>query len=179
MPKRCKLCVWCAYKSNRNAGQGLDLCHVRPPPPAKSTLINPKRGGQPGRPELAVGISANMWQIDQKFALRGIEKDFVLAQRLALLPKWNQVVGTVSGRYPRRKSGVLLSTVKRRNLSRFGHVCRHDTLPKIMLQGTVDGSRRRGRPRKSRKDDIKEWTGQSTSSLLRIAYDRGRWAVIV
>ena len=34
---------------------------------------------------------------------------------------------------------------------------------------TMDSSRRRGSPRKSRKDSIKEWTGQSMSSLLRIA----------
>ena len=63
-------------------------------------------------------------------------------------------------------------------LAWFDHVCRHDTLPKSILQGTVDGSRRTGRPRKSQKDNIKEWTGQSMSSLLRIADDRGRWAVI-
>ena len=56
---------------------------------------------------------------------------------------------------------LLLSTVKRRKLSWFGHVCRHDTLPKIILQGSVDGKRRRGRPRKSWKDNIKEWKGQS------------------
>ena len=49
----------------------------------------------------------------------------------------------------------LLSTVKRRKLSWFGHVCRHDTLPNIILQGTVDGRRRRGRPCKSRKNNIK------------------------
>ena len=42
---------------------------------------------------------------------------------------------------------LLLSTVKRRKLSWFGHARRHDTLPKIILQGTVDGGRRRGRPR--------------------------------
>ena len=35
----------------------------------------------------------------------------------------------------------------------------------------MNGSRRRGRPRKS-------WTGQSVLSLLRIADDRGRWTVI-
>ena len=48
---------------------------------------------------------------------------------------------------------LLLSTVKRRKLSWFGHICRHDTLLKFMLQGYVDGRRRRGRPRKS-------WKGQ-------------------
>ena len=35
----------------------------------------------------------------------------------------------------------------RTKLSRFGHVCRHDTLPKIILQGTEDGGSRRERRR--------------------------------
>ena len=46
-------------------------------------------------------------------------------------------------------------------LSWFGHVCRLDTLQKIILQRTVDGIRRRGRPGKS----WKEWPGQSMSSF--------------
>ena len=73
-----------------------------------------------------------------------------------------------------RRQELLLSTVKRRKLSWLGHVCRHNTLPNIILQRRVDGSRRRGIPRKSWKDNIKEWTGQSMSSLLRIAADRGQ-----
>ena len=46
---------------------------------------------------------------------------------------------------------IVKATVNRRKLSWFGHICRHDTLPKILQQGTVDGSRRRGRLRKSRR----------------------------
>ena len=34
------------------------------------------------------------------------------------------------------------------------------------------------RPRKSWHDNIKEWTGQSISSMLRIADDGSRWAAI-
>ena len=49
---------------------------------------------------------------------------------------------------------LLLSTVKRRKLSWFGHICRPLTLPKIKLQGSVDGRRRRVRPRKSWNDNI-------------------------
>ena len=71
---------------------------------------------------------------------------------------------------------LVLITVNRHKLSWFGHVC-HDTLPKIILQGTVDG-RRRGKPRKSWNDNIKEWTGRSMSSLLPIADDKGRCAGI-
>ena len=83
---------------------------------------------------------------------------------------WQQ---TLAGRQE-----LLLSTIERGKL-RFGHVCRHNTLPNIILQGTVDGRRRRGRPRKSWKDNINEWTGQSLSSLLRIVDDRSRWAPII
>ncbi|GFS00135.1 endonuclease-reverse transcriptase [Elysia marginata] len=41
----------------------------------------------------------------------------------------------------------LLATVKRRKLAWFGHVTRHDSLSKTILQGTVEGKRRRGRQR--------------------------------
>ena len=76
-----------------------------------------------------------------------------------------------------KRKELLVSTVKRCKLSWFGHVCRYDMLPKIILQETVD--RRRVRPRKSWKGNIKGWTGQSISSLLPIADDRrSRWAVI-
>ena len=63
-------------------------------------------------------------------------------------------------------------TVKRRKISWFGHACCHDTLPKIILQGTVGGSRHRGR-RKSWNDNIKEWTGQSMSLLFHVADEKG------
>ena len=68
----------------------------------------------------------------------------------------------------------------RRKLSWFSHVCRHDTLPKIILQGTVDSSRRRrtGRQRKLWRDNIKELTGLSLASLLHIPDDMSRWVTI-
>ena len=68
----------------------------------------------------------------------------------------------------------LLSTVKRRKLDWYGHVTRH-TLYVPVLQGTVEGKRRRGRQRKSWMDVIKEWTGCSFHTLLRTAEDRERW----
>ena len=67
-----------------------------------------------------------------------------------------------------RTSGAY--AVNRRKLSWFSHVCRHDTLPKI-LQGSVNGRRRRGRPHKSWKDNIKEWTTQSMLSLHKTGVD--------
>ena len=69
----------------------------------------------------------------------------------------------------------LLTTVKRRKLAWFGHVCRHNTLSKTIMQGTTPGSRKRGRPRKSWSDNVKEWTDMKTSELLLATGDRERW----
>ena len=71
---------------------------------------------------------------------------------------------------------LLLSTVKRLKLSWFGHVCRHDKLRKITLEGSMDERCHRVRPRKLWKDNSKEWTGQSMLSLLRVAEDMRRRA---
>ena len=69
----------------------------------------------------------------------------------------------------------LLATVKRRKLSWFGHVTRHNSLPKTILQGTVEGGRKRGRQVKSWMDNIKEWTRMDSPTLIRKAEDRNGW----
>ena len=50
----------------------------------------------------------------------------------------------------------LLTSVKRRRLKWYGHVTRSSGLAKTVLQGTVQGGRRRGRQRKRWEDNIKE-----------------------
>ena len=52
----------------------------------------------------------------------------------------------------------LLTSVKRRKLKWYGHVAQSSGLAKTILQGTVQGGRRRGRQRKRWEDTIKEWT---------------------
>ena len=52
-------------------------------------------------------------------------------------------------------------TVKRRKLKWYGHVTRSDGLTRVILQGIVEGRRRRGRPNKNWIDNIAEWTGKS------------------
>ena len=65
----------------------------------------------------------------------------------------------------------LLRTIKKRKLSYFGHVKRHHSLQKVMLEGQVEGRRGRGRPRRRWIDDLKEWTGMSVTELGRKADD--------
>ena len=69
----------------------------------------------------------------------------------------------------------LLATVKRRKLTWYGHVTRSDGLTKVILQGTVEGSRRRGRPKKSWSDNIVEWTDKSFAETQAMAHNRQDW----
>ena len=70
----------------------------------------------------------------------------------------------------------LLTTVKKRKLKWYGYV---SGLTKIILQGTVRGARRRGRQRKRREDNIREWTGLDFSDTQRAADERQRWRQLV
>ena len=69
----------------------------------------------------------------------------------------------------------LLAILKRRKLAWFGHVTRHDTLAKTIMQGTVEGGRRRGKQRKNWADDVKTWTAMDMARLLTTATDRLKW----
>ena len=69
----------------------------------------------------------------------------------------------------------LLTTVKRCKLKWYGHVTRSSGLAKTILQGTVQGGRRRGRHRKRWEDNIKEWTGLEWNIKLRTARSGGSW----
>jgi len=73
----------------------------------------------------------------------------------------------------------LLTVVKRRKMKWYGHVTRSSGLAKTILQGTVQGGRRRGRPRKNWGDNITEWTGLQLRNTLREAEDREGWRKLV
>ena len=81
------------------------------------------------------------------------------------------MVTTLAGRQE-----PLLGVVKRRKLTWYGHVSRHVFLSKTILQGTVEGNRRRGRHRKTWLDNIKEWTCLYPATLLRMTKDRIVWS---
>ena len=70
-------------------------------------------------------------------------------------------------------------TIKRRKLKWFGHVNRHPSLAKTVLQGWVPGMRRAGRQKKQWLDNIKEWTGLTIGEAIRAAEDRSVWRGVV
>ena len=69
----------------------------------------------------------------------------------------------------------LLETVKRRKLEWFGHVTRHDSLSKTILQCALEGGRRCGRPRKCWMDNEKEWTCLPMPEMLTRPSCRKHW----
>ena len=73
----------------------------------------------------------------------------------------------------------LLTSVKRRKLKWCGHVTRSSGLAKTILQGTVQGGRRRGRQRKRWEDKFKEWTGLEWNIILQKAENREEWRKLV
>ena len=73
----------------------------------------------------------------------------------------------------------LLTSVKRCKLKWNGHVTRTSGLAKTILQGIVQGRRRRGRQRKPWEGNIKEWTGLEWNIILRKAENREEWRKLV
>ena len=75
----------------------------------------------------------------------------------------------------------LLGHVRKRKLSYYGHLCRDHgcQITKTVVEGYVEGRRRRGRPRKQYIDNIKQWTQLTTSQCVRAAEDRSRWKQLI
>ena len=73
------------------------------------------------------------------------------------------------------KAPQLLNLIKKQKLSYFGHIKRHNTLEKLFLEGTCEGRRGRGRPRRRWTQDIGEWMGVSTVEAGRQALERGEF----
>ena len=61
----------------------------------------------------------------------------------------------------------------------YGHVSRSSDLTKIILQDTVKEGRRQGGQKKSREDDIREWTGLELAKSQRTVKSGEKWKEVV
>ena len=69
---------------------------------------------------------------------------------------------------------TLKSEIIRRKLQYFGHVVRGERLQRRLLDGQVEGTRGRGRPRRTWMTDIKETTGKKYAECVRTVQRRER-----
>ena len=67
----------------------------------------------------------------------------------------------------------MVDTVKARKLAYYGHTMgkQRSCLEKEIMQGTVSGARRRGRPCTAWVDNIKMWTGFPVEESVRMTED--------
>ena len=72
----------------------------------------------------------------------------------------------------------LMNKIKTRKMFFFGHVKRHDSIIKQIVEGKMNGKRGRGRPRATWADNIKQWTNCSMKNCTKMAKDRGLWRTV-
>ncbi|GFR65030.1 endonuclease-reverse transcriptase [Elysia marginata] len=70
---------------------------------------------------------------------------------------------------------LLRSVKKKKKLSYFEHTKRHKSLQKLLLEGKVDGSRGRGRRRKSWTTNIAEMTNVRVNATAKAVMEREDW----
>ena len=73
----------------------------------------------------------------------------------------------------------ILTNVKRRKITWYGHVTRFEGLSKLIQQGNIEGKIRCGRPKKMWIDNIKEWTNKSLGETQLMAHKRKEWRIFV
>ena len=85
----------------------------------------------------------------------------------------------IEGKQNNEKRVLARRTVRRRQskeLAYYGHAMRKQgsCLEKEIMQGTMPGARRRGRPRTAWVDNIKTWTGLPVEESTRMTEDRDK-----
>ena len=73
------------------------------------------------------------------------------------------------------ENSYLITQFKKLKMSFFGHIKRHDTLEKTILEGKLEGKRKRGKPRRVWTDDIKNWLEMSVKKAGNLAHDRDQY----
>ena len=69
--------------------------------------------------------------------------------------------------------GFILNLLRRAlKLKYFGHIKRHETLERHILEARIDGRRGRGRPTRRWEQDINDWMDMTTTQAGRLAEDR-------
>ena len=79
------------------------------------------------------------------------------------------------------KNTELVLSIKKKKLTYYGHVRRHHSLQKLVLEGKVDGKRGRGRRRKSWAGNVSEMTKMRMAqcSVKTLSLDRSEWRTMV
>ena len=97
--------------------------------------------------------------------------------RRLLSINWYQKVPSKEVRKKVEPGYNVVQQVIRRKLGLFGHVCRmkDDRLVKSVMFGMMEGTNKKGRPKRKWLDDIQEWCGKRVDDIRRDAMNRPNW----
>jgi len=74
------------------------------------------------------------------------------------------------------KSTSLMSTVRKRITRYYGHIRRHNSIQKSLVEGMVEGTRGRGT---NWVDNVTRYAGMGINDCARKAMDRKEWRIVV
>ena len=145
-----------------------------------SILINVDQGSGERRHSVPRVACSNirLWKLDTQKEWRNTSWRLWNARaRRVLRISWS---AKKTNEWVLNKAGVkreLLDTVKARKLAYYGHTMNKQgsCLEKEIMQGTMPGARRRGRPRTAWMDNINTWTGLPVEESIRMTEERDKW----
>ena len=71
---------------------------------------------------------------------------------------------------------TLLRTIQERKLQYFGHLIRGKGKQKLLMEGKIEGTRRKGKQRRTWTSDVTGWCGSSYTKCVRMAENRKEWS---
>ena len=74
------------------------------------------------------------------------------------------------------KKKTLLRTIQERKLQYFGHLIRGKGKQKLLMEGKIEGTRRKGKQRRTWTSDVMGWCGSSYTKCVRMAENRKEWS---
>jgi hypothetical protein len=121
----------------------------------------------------------------ETWTLKKKEKDLLMAfdmrcYRRILHIWWQQKINNEEVRRRTRRKQNIVQTVMNRKLNLFGHICRMDDGHTVKtVFGMMEGTNRKGRPRREWLDDITEQCKKGIQEVAGITKDREAWKHLV
>ena len=78
-----------------------------------------------------------------------------------------------------RTKPMLVKHMRKRKMKHFGHIIRHNSLEKTIIQEIIAGKRGRGRPARTWERDIEEWASANIGEATRMAERRDLWCTVI
>ena len=114
------------------------------------------------------------WTLTESIEKKITAFEMWIYKRISRTP-WTDKV--TNQHYPSKDK--LVQMIRTRKAKFYGHVRRHNSLQRVILEvileGKVEGKRGRGRKRTSRTDNIKTHLGLPIDTCAELALDRKKW----